>query len=273
MDVKLGVCHHVLPGAGVFAPKFVKEAGLDGMSIEFGNYDVGYPASMRRVQDAYLEAQQQYGIEYPNIGMSAFDFIPFHAHKGTTMHDVIKQTLRLAIDAADYMKIPMVFIPTFGVSTIETEDQFKNATYMFQYASEYAEKKNITIASESIMDLPRQLRLYEEVQRDNFGLFYDSDNFFFEKGYDQVAMLSGMYPYMVNQLHVKDGKAGALAGSLLGDGDSDFAGTMAFLAEKDFKGWIISENLYGKQPLYNIGGDPFAALFEDVNRLKKAIRQ
>jgi sugar phosphate isomerase/epimerase len=271
MKVKLGVCNQVLPGGGVFAPKFVREVGLDGMSIEFGNYDLGFPVSMKSVQNAYLEAQQKYEIEYPNIGMSAFDFIPFHAHKGSAMHEIVKHALRLAVDAAEYMKIPMVFIPTFGVSSIESEDQFSNTVTMFQYASEYAEKKNVTIASESVMDLPRQIRLFEEVNRDNFGLFYDSDNFFFEKGYDQVTMLAGMYPYMVDQLHVKDGKAGVLAGSLLGDGDSDFAGTMAFLKENDFNGWIISENLYGKQPLYQMGGDPFIAVHEDVQRMKKAI--
>ena len=270
MDVKLGVCNHTLPGTGVFAPKFVKDAGLDGMSIEFGNYDVGFPLSMRHVQNTYLEAQQQYQIAYPNIGMSGFDFIPFHAHRGNAIHEIIRHALRLAIDAAAYMGIPVVFIPTFGVSTIETEDQFTNAVKMFQYASEYAEKKNIAIASESVMDLERQLRLYEEVSRGNFRLFYDSDNFFYEKGYDQVYMLAGMYPYMIDQLHVKDGKAGVLAGSLLGDGDSDFAGTIAFLKEKQFNGWIITENLYGKQPLYQIGGDPFIALLEDVKRMRIA---
>ncbi|MGI6669212.1 MAG: sugar phosphate isomerase/epimerase family protein [Acetivibrionales bacterium] len=247
----------------------VKEVGFDGMSIEFGNYADGYPVSVREVQDAYLDAQQKYEIEYPNIGMSGFDYLPFHAHKGTAMHEVVKQSLRLAIDAAAYMKIPLVFIPTFGVSTIETEDQFKNAVHMFQYAADYAEKKHIMIASESVMDLPRQIRLYEEVRRGNFRLFYDSDNFFYEKGYDQVEMLKGMYPYMVDQLHVKDGKAGVLAGSLLGDGDSDFAGTIAFLKEKGFKGWIISENLYFKPPLFEIGGDALKALREDVQRLKK----
>ncbi len=84
-------------------------------------------------------------------------------------------------------------------------------------------------------------------------------------------MLSGMYPYMVDQLHVKDGKAGVLAGSLLGDGDSDFAGTMTFLKEKNFSGWIISENLYGKQPLYQIGSDPLPALYKDVQRMREAI--
>lgn len=36
MNVKLGICNFCVPGTGIFAPKFVAEAGLDGMSIEFG---------------------------------------------------------------------------------------------------------------------------------------------------------------------------------------------------------------------------------------------
>ncbi len=43
MNVKLGICNFCVPGTGIFAPKFVTEAGLDGMSIEFGTYEDHYP--------------------------------------------------------------------------------------------------------------------------------------------------------------------------------------------------------------------------------------
>lgn len=272
MQVKLGVCNHILPGGGVFAVKFVSEAGLDGMSIEFGNYDKGFPLSNRSVQKAYLEAQQQYGIVYPNIGMSGFDFIPFFAHPGHSMHSVVRSALCAAIDAAAFMNIPLVFIPTFGVSEIVTQDQFRFAVRMFQFACEYAEKKNIGIAAENTLDTECQLRLVREVGRTNFGLFYDSNNLFHDKGYDQVEMLEAMYPYMVPQLHVKDGANGILAGSLLGQGESSFFEIIEALKRHAYSGWIIIENLYEHASLRRIHDDALDAFLEDVRILKDAVR-
>jgi len=271
MNVKLGVCNHIVPGSGVFAPKFVAEAGLDGMSLEFGNYDKSFPLSARRLQEAYLEAAAQYGIEYPNIGMSCFDFIPFCAHKGHAMYTVVRKAVTDAIDAAEFMGVPMVFIPTFGVSEILTEDQFVSSKKLFRFACQYAADKGITIAAENTMDTARQIRLYEEVNNPNFGLFYDSNNLFHDKGYDQVQMLNELYEYLVPQLHVKDGKNGVLAGSLLGTGQSSFYEVIDVLKRRGFEGWIISENLYEHASLRSLNADVFAAFFEDVRILKEAI--
>lgn len=273
MQVKLGVCNHILPGSGIFAPKFVAAAGLDGMSVEFGNYDRGFPLSNRSVQEAYLEAQQQYGIEYANIGMSGFDFIPFFAHPGHSMHAVVQAAVRAAVDAAAFMGIPLVFIPTFGVSEIFTEDQFRYAVRAFQFACEYAQKKNIRIGAENTMEIERQLRLVEEVKRENFGLFYDSNNMFHDKGYDQVEMLEAMYPYMEPQLHVKDGANGVLAGSLLGQGESSFYAVIEALKRHAYSGWIIIENLYEQQALRGgLHEDAMETFMEDVRILKNAVR-
>ena len=92
-----------MPGTGVFAPQIVKEMGLDGMSIEFGYYEHGWPLSQRRIQDLYLEAQQKYGIEYPNVGVSDGDFTPFHARKGTKWDPIVDEEGRKAIDAAAFV--------------------------------------------------------------------------------------------------------------------------------------------------------------------------
>jgi len=269
MNVKLGICNFCVPGTGIFAPKFVSEAGLDGMSIEFGTYENHFPSYTRRVQDEYLAAAREFNIEYCNVGMSCFDFIPFHAHKGSPMHDIVQGAVRAAIDTAEYMQIPMVFVPAFVASDIVNEDQFDNAVEMFKYACAYAKDRGVLISSENKLRVPKQIELVERVNYENFSLFYDSYNYFYEKGYDQLEMLKGMYPYMGPQLHVKDGKPGVLAGSLLGEGDSGFYEVMEFLKEKDYQGWIISENLYEKQPTNTFDTDVFELFLKDVETMKR----
>ena len=272
MNVKLGICNFCVPGTGIFAPEFVAEAGLDGMSIEFGTYENHFPAYTRRVREKYKAAAAELGIEYCNVGMSCFDFIPFHAHRGHPLHEVVKGALRAAVDTAEDLHIPMVFIPAFVASSIENEDQFDNTVEMLKYACAYGKDHNVLISHENKLRVPKQIELVERVDFANFSLFYDSYNYFYEKGYDQLEMLKGMYPYMGPQLHVKDGKPGVLAGSLLGEGDSGFYQVMDFLREKDYQGWIISENLYEKQPTNSFDTDVFALFLKDVETMKRVTR-
>lgn len=271
MNVKLGICNFCVPGTGVFAPQLVAEAGLDGMSIEFGTYEKGFPLSSKRIQDAYLEAAKQYQIEYCNIGCSCFDFIPFCVHRGHRLYKDVQTALKLAVDAAEYMDIPLVFIPAFGVSAIDSEEKFENAVKMFQFVCAYAKEKGISIGSENMMSAKKEIELVERVAADNFGIFYDSDNLFYQKGYDQVEMLEKLYPYMVPQLHVKDGKAGVLAGDYLGEGDSDFYSVINFLKERNFSGWIISENLYEEKDFNSLDVDVYDIYRKDIEILKKAV--
>ena len=95
MEVKLGICNFCVPGTGVFASEIVKEMGLDGMSIEFGSYEHGWPLSQRKLQDYYLKKQQELGIEYPNVGVSDGDNIPFHARPGTRWSCLYADSARL----------------------------------------------------------------------------------------------------------------------------------------------------------------------------------
>jgi sugar phosphate isomerase/epimerase len=261
-----------VPGTGVFAPRLVAEAGLDGMSIEFGTYENGFPLSNRRIQDAYREARERHGIEYCNIGCSGFDFIPFHAHRGHALYDIVKKFVKDAIDAAAYLEIPLVFMPAFHASAIDTEDEFRRAAEMFRYACDLASEKGIKIGSENMMDSERQLRLCEEVGRDNFGIFYDSDNYFYNKGYDQIEILDAVYDRIVPQLHVKDGKRGVLAGALLGTGDAGFYDVMAYLRKRNYEGWLIIENLYEREPLRALNEDVYATFRQDVEILKSAVK-
>lgn len=272
MNVKLGICNFCVPGTGIFAPGFVAGAGLNGMSVEFGTYENHFPTATRQVADEYIKAGKKYNIEYPNIGCSCFDFIPFCAHKGHPMHDIVKNALKKAIDTAEYMNIPMVFVPTFCASAILTDDDFDNAVKMFQFACSYAKEKGINISHENYLRPEKAIELFEKVNCDNFSIFYDSYNYFFQKGYDQVEVLEKLYPYLGPQLHVKDGKPGVLAGSLLGEGDSGFYKVIDFLKKKNYSGWIILENLYEKQPTIQFNTDVFELFRKDVEILKNAVR-
>lgn len=272
MDVKLGICNFCLPGTGVFAPRLVKEVGLDGMSIEYGAYEKGYPLSQKIIRDLYLEAQQKFGIEYANIGCSDGDFLPFYMRPSGPRFETVRRAHFDAVDAAAYMKIPAVFFSNFNASLVRTEEDMEYTARRYQELCDCAGEKGIEIGCECPLGAARQLELVERVGRPNFKLFYDSDNFAAFTEFKQVDVLAAIYPHMMNQLHVKDSTEGTFANTLLGTGISDFSGSIAYLKEHHYSGWLILENLYEKEDFQNISPERIETVREDVRRLKEAVR-
>lgn len=272
MNVKLGICNFCVPGTGVFAPQIVSEMGLDGMSLEFGSYEHGWALSQRRIQELYLDAQQKYGLEYPNIGCSDGDHVPFFARENDPMGKVVNEWITKAVDAAAYMKIPMVFFSNFNASYAAAEEDLEYAAKRYRYLCDYAGDRDIEISCENPLSVEKQLLLVEMVDRKNFSLFYDSDNYTFFTDFKQTDVLAGIYPHMGKQLHVKDSTKGCIANAVLGTGVADFYGSIDYLKKHNYEGWIILENLYELLPMRHLNEDYFEIMKEDIRVLKEAVK-
>lgn len=274
MNVKLGICNFCFPGGGVFAPRLVKEAGLDGMSIEFGSYEQGWPLSQRVLQDIYLDVQQKTGIEYPAVGVSDGDNVPFHARPGDKWDAVVNAEGTKAIDAAAYMKIPLVFFSNFNASLNVTEEDFEYTAKRYRFFCDYAGEKGISVACENPNTPEEQKMLHEMVGRDNFYLFFDSCNHQVFTDCDVHDVLRELYPYYYPVMHVKDGKNKGEAGrAVLGTGMTGFHETIDILKEKNYEGWLVMENFYAMDPMRSESPDDYFELFrEDVRVLKSAVR-
>jgi len=269
MEVKCGICNFSVPGTGVFAPRIVSEMGLDGMSIEYGSYQHGFPLSQRKLQDLYLEAREKYGIEYPNIGCSDGDNVSFHARPGDPMDAVVNEEAFGAVDAAAYMGIPLVFFSNFNASFMATEEDMEVAAKRYRAICDRAGEKGISIGCENPNSAEQQKRLVEMVDRPNFRIFYDTCNHACMTEYDPMEILKGVYPYLSDNLHVKDGTKGFGASALLGTGTTRFFEQIDFLKEKNYKGWLIIENLYELLPMRELNPDYYEMMAEDIRTLKK----
>ena len=272
MDVKLGICNFCVPGTGMFAPQVVSEFGLDGMSVEFGSYEHGWPLAQRKIQDLYLEAQQKYGIAYPNVGVSDGDNVPFHARKGTKWDPIVDAEGTKAIDAAAYMGIDLVFFSNFNASYMANDEDIENTARRYRYFCDYAGEKGIRIGCENPNSVADQKKLYDLVDRKNFYFLFDSCNHACLTDIDVHEVLREMYPYYVNQMHVKDGVKGQNASLVLGTGTTGYDETIQFLKDKNYSGWLILENLYELDPMRTINEDYFEIMKADVAALKKSVK-
>lgn len=268
-NIKLGVCDWGLPGAGLYAIKIAHDLGLDALSLRMGLYENDYPILNPSMQRYYMEESEQYGIEFAAIALNDFDNIPLHAPKGTKEYDMIWNVLPRALEAAQNLNIPMIQVPAFNKSAIKTKEEMERAAVLFQYLCDHAKETGMKVASENILPPAQFKELHAMVDRDNFYLYYDSQNYPLYAGLTAIEVLEELYPYMCDQIHVKDGN-GDLSASILGTGNTGFFDTMQWLSDHDYTGYILIENYYDQLPMRNLG-DPFALVKEDVEILKNTV--
>lgn len=270
-NIKIGACDWGLPGNGLYATQIAAAAGLDALSLKIGLHEFDYPLTQPEMQKIYLNEQQKYSIEYCAIALNDFDNIPMHARKGTKAYDIVWDLLKRAVHTAKTLGVQMIQVPGFAASEIKNEEDLKYSVRAFQYLCDAAGEHGISVAGENVMNVKEFRTLYDMVDRKNFYLYFDSQNYYLNRGYRETDILEGLYPLMCNQLHVKDGADGALSGSLLGTGDSRFFETMTCLDQHSYTGYILLENYYDQMPLRTQAENPYDLLREDIKILKTAI--
>uniref|UniRef100_UPI00140AD787 sugar phosphate isomerase/epimerase family protein n=1 Tax=Enterocloster aldenensis TaxID=358742 RepID=UPI00140AD787 len=274
MNMKLGVCEWCLPVQGTALLKQLKNCGIDSIQIDTGLYEAGVPMRFPEVREAYLEAAGEAGIELCSASnMSLCDYGMVHPESAPG-HDACKEIIRKSIDALSVMNIPLLMLPSFFDGEIKDEDGFLNTARMLSWACSYGADKGVAISWENGMSVEENLRMIDMVDKDNFGLGFDTQMPHACNGYyvpDMIRHLKGH----INMLHIKDGRGSRMESAELGmahygDGDTDFHESVKALKEIGYSGCIVTENSYNDRNFYRKDTDPFSSVREDVRRFKLA---
>lgn len=270
-QIKIGACDWGLPGSGLYATQIAASVKLEALSLKIGLYENDYPITHSEMQTIYLREQQKYGIEYCAVALNDFDNIPMHARQGTKEYEIVWDLLSRSVTTAKALGVPVIQVPGFAASEVKTEEDLEHSVRAFQYLCDTAGEHGISVAVENLMTPAEFEKMSNMVDRKNFYLYFDSQNYHLSRGYSEIKILEGAFPYMCNQIHVKDGQ-GAMSGGLLGTGDSGFYDTMAWLNRHDYTGYILLENYYDQLPLRAKGQTPYDLLCEDIKILKRTIQ-
>lgn len=262
-----------LPGGGYFAPEIAKKAGLDGIQLELGSYQWGYPLAQKEVMEGYLEAGKRLNIQYPAIVLNDVMEHEFIHGKSTEHGKIAYDQMELAVETAAAMKVEKIMVPNFLENLITEESHIEHTKEALEFICKKAGKKGITILTENALPWQRQVELLGEIGCDNLKIHFDTQNFKFNFAMDQCEQLRGLLPFMDSQLHVKDG-IGEPGGCLLGEGNTDFFAQMEILRENQFSGWIVIENYYNLLPLrkQGAGGGMMHLLERDIASIKSCFR-
>lgn len=72
------------------------------------------------------------------------------------------------------------------------------------------------------------------------------------------------------EIHVKDSLNKKDSSAYLGEGETDFAGTMEVLKKANYKGWLHLENFYDRKPLCDTQASFIEVAKHDLALLKQA---
>lgn len=268
-DIKIGCVAWGLPGAGYFAPYVAHMAGLDGIQLELGSYEAGYPLSQKEVIESYLEAKERYGIEYPAIVLNDVMEHEFINGRNTENGKIAYEQIELGIETASKLHIDKIMIPNFIKNLITRPEHIEHTAEALRFACEKAQEKKIDILTENALGAKEQVELLTEVGFDNLKIHFDTQNFKYNFNMDQCELLEKLYPYMDAQLHVKDGISEP-GECFLGEGNTDFFCQMEILKQHGYKGWIVIENYYNLLPLrrHSTNNNQMELLKKDIETLK-----
>lgn len=268
--VKIGAVAWGLPGGGSYAARVAKAAGLDGIQLELGSYEDGYPLAQKDVQEGYLEDRLRYDIEYPAIVLNDVMVHEFINGKNTENGKIAYDQIALSIETAKSLGIDRIMIPNFLKNLITNESHLEQAKEALVYACRLAKPEGILILTENALDWKKEENLLKDVGADNLKIHFDTQNFKFNFDMDQCEQLEGLYPHLDSVMHTKDGidKPGE---SLLGEGNTNFHGQMKYLKQQGFEGFIVIENYYNLLPLRGRAqkDGQMGLLLKDIAALRK----
>lgn len=274
MKAKYGALDFALPGLLVDNVRIAHEIGLEGLELSLRSIEGrAFLLEQKRFRDYYMEEGEKYGITYPSIAVCETDVYgmrhKFNSPKGRKIRDIID----IAVDVAQDMKMQMIMLPSFNDSYISTEEDMEHTAEALIYACRQAARYGITITTENLLPIGRNLKLFELVDQPNFSCLYDSQNYRVWEGWHCPTMLRQLADHNIlyPEIHVKDGMGHQDSSALLGQGDTDFYGTMDVLKEIDYQGWLHLENFYDRQPLCHGCTDFIETAKKDLEILKTAV--
>ncbi|GMX61109.1 hypothetical protein Elgi_74550 [Paenibacillus elgii] len=272
-QTKIGICQWSVPMNGPYSCKLVSELGIEGIQLEMGDPHRGYPLSKEVVYQAYMELGEQYGVAFTSIVNVATTEFSITRPQSPEKYEVVMTSIRKSIETAAAMNIPLIMIPSFGKSEIRNEDDLIQTVEVLTSACDYAQEKNIYVATENLLPVEGIFHLFEQVNRSNLKLYFDTQNHFLRKGYDIPEMIRKLASLFCNEVHIKDGKDGHLSGSLLGEGESGFYRSLAALEEVNYTGWLVLENYYDREPLSFRHDQPVQLIKKDLKILNDALKK
>jgi sugar phosphate isomerase/epimerase len=205
-----------------------KEIGLDGVQVDLGNLTNRLHLRRADVQQAYLAAARQTGLQIASLAISELNTIPLKSDPRAALW------LLDALDVPRALGVKVILVAEFANGELKGDKEGVDRTVEFlKEVAPRAEKAGAILGLENYLSAPENLDILQRVGSPAVQVYYDVGNST-DKGYDiyqEIRMLKGH----ICEFHAKDGNF------MLGQGRIDFHKVREAMDDIDYRGWIEIE--------------------------------
>lgn len=271
MKNKYGICEWYLAIPGPAAIKTADKLGFDGIQIsDLQGIKGNYPLNDPRIQDLYLEAVEDSGIELqaflPGASLMAYGSIchPLDSAQGEEALHSFKKSL----DVCKALDIPRLVVPGLESNRVNNEYQYKNTCSMLKRFIEEAEEYGVTVTYESFLPTDKLLALIEFTDN-KLKTTFDTLNPIRYGFSDPSEEIKRIGIETIDHVHVKDAYKNLVGTCPLGSGAGRFDETISTLKKSGYAGWYITEGFYYLPPMSDLG-EGWDLAKADLKYMKKA---
>ncbi|HUD45553.1 MAG TPA: sugar phosphate isomerase/epimerase family protein [Candidatus Baltobacteraceae bacterium] len=205
-----------------------REIGLDGVQVNLGSLSDHMHLRQPAVQQAYLAAARQYGMEIASLAVAELNSIPLKSDPRAAVW------LIDSLDVARALGVRVILVAEFGNGELKGDNEGIDRTVeLLKEIAPRAEKAGAILGLENYLSAPENLDILQRVGSPAVQVYYDVGNST-DKGYDiyqEIRMLKGH----ICEFHAKDGNF------MLGQGRIDFHKVRQAMDDIDYRGWIEIE--------------------------------
>jgi L-ribulose-5-phosphate 3-epimerase len=242
-EIRYGVTQWSLDGDGPETILRAAELGFRSIHLSSGALDGRWRLDGDGVRAAYVRAASEAEVRIDALSPGDLNDLGLGSPKGSATADRCALSIRIAVDAALDMGVPLVFLPSFRAGEIRTDVDLRRTAEVLSETCELVSGTSVTIATENTLSVDGNRALLETSGRPELRVLLDTQNPALW-GHVPASFVDGLWPRLADQVHVKDGVEGVMGNATLGKGDAGFSATADSLLRNGFAGALISENDY-----------------------------
>ena len=235
----IGICEWALPTPlrGPLVCRVLKDLGLAAVELKLGTVEENFPLANRYTLDLYKEEQAKYGTVFTDRLLRddrAARLVRPRDGRIRAAHSGRRRAVSRCVPDPR----PLATRPE---ERGQDREGLKNTAEM-------------------------QLRQLELVNRENYGIYFDTQNPHALNGLDAPSLIEPIFNH-IPEFHIKDG-FDQISTHLIGEGSCDPFRSLAEFDRLGYTGWIILENYFWRVPLCQRGDDPYALLRRDLDTVR-----
>ncbi len=257
MNYNIGVTQWQLPCSMVDCVETAAKEGMKALQIDLGSSDKNYPLTDRVLQERLLSSSSEKSVSIVSVVLN-----DLCSHGFTKADDAVAyETLRIGVRTAEDMNVHTICMPSFFDNAIRDEDAFQKTVKALRYICDL--DTDIQIYTENILTGGELIRLFEETNRPNLRLLFDSQNYRQMAEKNALDALNVLPVSMIGDfVHIKK-----LGDRPLGEGNSELPRTLAALLAKGFEGSWILENKFTAQEDVSLCAERLRLLLDESQSL------